>query len=97
MNEMIRDIGIIVLIGTGMFIVGWFLKPSEECTQAKAGGLWLPRLSDLSNYQGRYICVNIDTTKSLTQLNKLCQHEVGHEIFARNCETNFTKCLEAEK
>jgi hypothetical protein len=66
-------------------------------TQAKIAGLWLPDIKYLSNYTGRYICVNIDETKTLTELTRVCEHEVGHEIFARECENNFTKCLEIEQ
>jgi hypothetical protein len=71
--------------------------PNEVCsTQAKIQGLWLPNIQYLSNYTGKYICINIDETKSLTELNRVCNHEIGHEIFARECESNLTKCLEME-
>ena len=63
-------------------------------TQARINGVWLSDIKQLSNYSGRYICVNIDETKTLKELNRICSHEVGHEIFARYCEKNFTKCLE---
>lgn len=90
-------LGIILTCGIGL---GWLgndlIKvPIEKCsTQARIAGLWLPNLSDLTNYDGRYICINIDETKTLTELEFYCKHEIGHEIFARECETNFTKCQE---
>lgn len=64
---------------------------------SKLYGVWLNNISALSKYDGSFICVNIDETKTLAQLETVCEHEVGHEIFARECENNFTKCLEVEK
>lgn len=73
---------------------------TNQCdTQAKIAGLWLPNIQALSNYSGRYICVNIDATTTLTELERVCKHEIGHEIYARYCESeeNWEKCLGAEK
>ena len=73
-------------------------NPKEVCsTQARIAGLWLPNISDLKNYNGKYICVNIKETTTLKELVRVCEHEVGHEVFARECETNFTKCVEVSK
>ena len=66
----------------------------EDCsTQAKIGGLWIRNMSSLQDYAGTFICVNIEQTKTLRQLEKTCEHEVGHEIFARECAKDFEKCL----
>ncbi len=66
-------------------------------TEARIYGLWTNDLESLKSYKGSFICIDINTTKTLKELEAVCEHEVGHEIFARQCETNFTKCLEVEK
>ena len=98
MNDIIFD-GLIVacvfILGVGSSQLYVYFNPKSEClTQAKIRGVWLPDVKALSNYSGRFICINIDETKSLTDLAWTCQHEVGHEIFAMQCANNFTKCLE---
>jgi hypothetical protein len=92
-------IGMILMLvlggAMGYLIKGLDKNVIEQCsTQAKLAGLWLPDIQTLKNYNGKYICVNVDETKTLTELERVCEHEVGHEIFARECETNFTKCAE---
>lgn len=70
-------------------------KVVEECsTQAKISGLWLPDIKDLENYNGKYICINLDETTNLKELQRICEHEIGHEIFARVCEKDIDKCLD---
>lgn len=72
--------------------------PIEDCsTQAKISGLWLPNLTGLSNYAGSWICINIKQVQDLNELERVCMHEIGHEVFARYCENNplnFQKCVE---
>lgn len=77
------------------FYLGWILKPSHDSTEVQVAGVWTHNLSSIKQYyNGSFICVNIDEVKTLTELQRVCQHEVGHEIFARECESNFTNCLE---
>lgn len=66
-------------------------------TMANIRGLWLPDIQELKNYNGKYICINIDNTTNLEELDLTCKHEVGHEIFARYCEKDFDKCKEILK
>ena len=44
------------------------------------------------NFEGEWVHVNIGNM-SFKRALEVCQHEVGHEIFAEICEKNFTKCL----
>lgn len=41
---------------------------------------------------GDWICVNIKG-RSIEETQKICEHETGHEIFARYCENNINKCI----
>lgn len=98
--ENLMLIGIIILLFGGGVLAGWLyfgnnVKVIEDCsTQAKIKGLWLPDIKELKNYEGQYICINIEQTKTLEDLQKIINHEIGHEIFARYCEDDFDKCLE---
>jgi len=40
-----------------------------------------------------WVCVNVQGM-SFDRAVEVCQHEVGHEIFAEICEKNMTKCFE---
>ena len=92
-NELIIA-GLCILLAGLSFHLGTIMKDS---TKVKVYGVWLPQLKQVENYDGRFICINIDETKTLKQLINTCEHEVGHEIFARECAANITKCLEIEK
>jgi hypothetical protein len=101
-KEKIILASLLVLLSVASILAGWYLNNSfrpveKDCsTQVKVEGLWLPDIKEIDNYAGTYICVNIDATDTLNELQKTCQHEIGHEIFSRECEKNFTKCLEVE-
>lgn len=43
---------------------------------------------------GNWVCVNV-RNMDYGRAKEVCQHEVGHEIFASECEKNWTKCEEA--
>lgn len=43
-----------------------------------------------------WVCVNIQNMPYKRAV-EVCQHEVGHEMFAEICEKNITKCFEVEK
>jgi hypothetical protein len=49
---------------------------------------------DVDNY-GKWVCVNV-AGLNYERIFDVCVHECGHsaysEIFAENCEKNFTKC-----
>jgi hypothetical protein len=40
-----------------------------------------------------WVCVNV-RGMDYNRAVEVCQHEVGHEIFAEVCEKNMTKCLD---
>jgi hypothetical protein len=48
------------------------------------------------NSTGDWVCVDV-TNMSPERAREVCNHEVGHEIFAEYCEHNFDKCLEVVK
>lgn len=41
---------------------------------------------------GDWVCVNVKGMK-FDRAVEVCQHEVGHEIFAEVCEKDMDKCL----
>lgn len=41
---------------------------------------------------GSWICINIKGM-TIKEMQKTCEHESAHELFARYCENNITKCL----
>ena len=110
-KEIILDIivalGLVGLVlGLG-FYAGHYLYPNKteiinekviiDCKQQiRVAGLWVQNLSLVSRYVGTFICVNIDEVRDLKELKRVCEHESGHEIFARYCERNITKCEELE-
>lgn len=42
---------------------------------------------------GDWVCINIRGME-YSRAVQVVNHEVGHEIFAEECENNFTKCLD---
>ncbi len=44
-----------------------------------------------ANNTGDFVCVNIKGM-TIDSAISTCKHEVGHEIFARTCENDFSKC-----
>lgn len=97
-------IGLLISIGTLTFLIGVFMGfylEDNNCPamnqSIKIDGIWTHNVSGLSKYSGTFICVNIDNVKTLRDLVTTCEHEAGHEIFARECEVNFDKCVELEK
>ncbi len=43
--------------------------------------------------RGDWVCVNV-RNMDFERAVQVCQHEVGHEMFAEVCEYNMSKCLE---
>lgn len=79
------------------FLAGFiFSNIQSDATHVRVQGLWLPELKAVENYKGTFICINVDKTESIKDLVETCEHEVGHEVFARVCAKNFTKCEELE-
>lgn len=102
MNDLIHDLILVAFIFTVGIAAsqGYNYFYGHECstqacsTRARIDGLWLPDIQYLKNYSGKYICINVDETSSIKELVNTCEHEVGHEVFARECAKNFTKCEE---
>lgn len=46
--------------------------------------------------KGDWVCVNVNGM-SFERAVEVCNHEVGHEIFAEFCEKNMDKCVEMTK
>lgn len=69
----------------------------ERCsTQVQIAGLWLSDLSQLKNYDGDWICINIRSVTNLKDLETVCRHEISHEIFSLYCgtsEEHFDRCV----
>lgn len=53
------------------------------------------KFADSYDY-GDWVCVNVKGM-NYPRAVEVCQHEVGHEIFAEVCEKNITKCFEVAK
>lgn len=51
------------------------------------------KITETYDAYGDWICVNI-RDMSYSEALTTCNHEVGHEIFAEQCEKNATKCME---
>lgn len=90
----------VVYFGTGM-LLGYALFHAvdiPECdTSVRVDGVWLPDIKQLASYSGKYICINIDSVSDLNDLENVCKHESGHEIFARYCEKDYETCKEIIK
>jgi hypothetical protein len=86
----IEILGIIFLL-VSSFILGWFVKPVSY-SEKKYDGCWYSVKNPTS--LDDWVCVNIGDM-SYERALEVCSHEVGHEIFAEECEKNITKCMEA--
>jgi len=59
-------------------------------------GSTLPEVQDISrklDSNGDWVCINI-LGMDYKLAVEIVNHEVGHEIFANECEKNMDKCLE---
>ena len=68
-------------------------------------GCWKKVKEDIVNKDGEkigekfnadWVCINVKGM-SFERAVEVCQHEVGHEIFAEICEKNMTKCYEVQE
>lgn len=53
---------------------------------------YLNNVSLWTNITGDWVCVNVKGMK-FDRAVEVCQHEVGHEIFAEICEKDMDQCL----
>jgi len=72
----------------------------ENISDRKIDGLWLynynesmkDNITQTRDSRGEWVCVNIQGM-TYNRAVEVCQHEVGHEMFAEICEKNMSKCL----
>ncbi len=94
------------MVFLSFFALGWFANELYNYKEnpRKIDGLWLQnvnetRVEDISmdrDGKGDWVCVNVRGME-YSRAVEVCNHEVGHEIFAEICEKNITKCLEVGK
>lgn len=93
---------VLVLIALSGF-TGYMLK-GEGCQQYERtiDGLYLGNWNETRvrehtkeiEPRGDWICTNV-REMSFQEAIETCNHEVGHEIFAKVCEKDIDKCLRA--
>ena len=101
----------IILFPCLFFCLGYLTKSlylehlQKDDYQSKINGLWFKGLdnetSAITEAQkwdtgGDWVCINI-RNKSYSSMVKTINHEVAHEVFARNCENNLTRCTDILK
>lgn len=85
-----------------MIIVGWYGNEAYESWnyQRKYDGLFIEnvnyskaeQITHSRDKRGDWVCVNV-RDMSYERALEVCNHEVGHEIFAEFCEENIEKCI----
>lgn len=89
-------ISVILLLGIITYLC---LSIPED--SAKTQGLWfknynasgVDQMTKSKESYGDWICINIDGM-NFTEMQRVIQHEMAHEIFAEHCENNVSKCFE---
>lgn len=84
-----KILGLIILLL--VFIFGFGI--SQIYNQPNDGCKGIHKRIQSGDTKGNWVCVNV---KDMTfeRAVQVCQHEVGHEIFAEMCEKNITKCFD---
>lgn len=75
----------------GMIIGGIIVKIFFMFSESQLKGIYLRNTTYPFNLYGDWVCVNV-RGMSYERALRVCEHEVGHEIYAESCEKNFTKC-----
>ena len=101
-NEITLSISIFIVIVLSMGI-GWIGNDAYKyySNQRILDGLRLEANSQINamdkaekaDMMGDWVCVNIKGMEYKRAV-EVCNHEVGHEIFAEECEKNITKCMD---
>ena len=99
MKQLILGISLILLLvamGVSTFFLGksygyeaGYYYASERLANPY-DGCWASVNS--GNQKGDWVCVNVEGMKYERAL-EVCKHEVGHEIFAEECEKDIDKCF----
>lgn len=93
----------VILIGS-IFFLGWFGNTLYKDWNNKKtlDGMWLQGYNEKEAYNelnsldnsGEWVCVNVDKTMSYKDIIETCEHEASHELFARKCTENVSKCMD---
>lgn len=83
------------------FLIGFLWKGDYDYTDNKYDGYWIKNRNETETKEylqsrdknGDWICVNINNM-TYERMIAVVQHEVGHEMFARNCEKDMGSCFE---
>jgi len=91
-----------ILLVVGLFYLGWFVNDAYRDFKNKRDfdGLFLRkrnysemgRLTTKADKLGDWVCVNVKGM-DFKRAYEVCQHEVGHEIFAEYCEDHLEECI----
>lgn len=100
-NEIVVAMLVSLICGIVIGACGHILY-KDYVSQKTVDGLWIPA-DNLTKYEalelaytasvGNWICVNIEDMK-LKDMENIIRHEIAHEMFARNCESDWDKCKE---
>ena len=95
------------LLISGIFL-GWFgndlYKNYNNELQIK--GLWFSNWNNITQVKdyaysmdssGEWVCINVNNKMDYEDIVNTCQHEAGHELFARKCQDNPEICFKLEK
>ena len=96
-----------IFVGVLIFMLGWASTMAwiEFSNQRVIDGLWVPGALDDSDAEniaseydaaGHWVCINTNGM-SYKRMVEVCQHEAGHEIWARACERDDAMCEEAQE
>jgi len=90
-----------------VFIAGWFSDElyRELNNKREVNGLWISGMNKTSaesrayniDNSGQWICVNVVESMSYKNIVETCNHEAGHELFARKCGANPKLCFNLDR
>lgn len=91
----------------GIFLIGWYSNEFYTKTTKinQYDGMrfgYSDNYTDVIKYvqsfdnQGDWVCINVKGM-SFERGLEVCNHEMGHEIFAEYCENNINKCMDIIK
>ena len=102
------EIGLKTIMVISLLAIGWIGNNIYRYYdyQADIRGLYLSnnnytlfeaqKYAENTDYMGRWVCVNVRGI-SYKEGVAICQHEIGHEMFADVCMNNMSKCEEVLK
>jgi len=102
-----KQIGVMLLFGIILSVLliglGWVSNNVYESWNNKKqlDGLWMhsfnyseaKRTAKNMDDSGQWICINVDKTMEFKDIIDTCQHEAGHELFARKCADKPEVCF----